>query len=124
MERKIKEECLTLSRGRKLFIAGVLKIDDYNELKKENSVNIKNLKKEARDTILKLSAIDRKNKIEDKALVEVFQKFSEFDTQDKKYLVNLIPPIDIDYKTGDLSLDLNPVFSKILSVKRKNTKKK
>jgi len=125
IERKIKEEWLTLSRGRKLFIAGVLKIDDYNELKKENQVNIKNLKKEARDTVLKLSAIDRKNKIEDKALVEVFQKFSKFDTQDKKYLVNLIPPIDIDYKTGDLSLDLNPAFSKILSAKthRKNNKK-
>ena len=116
---------MTLSRGRKLFIAGVLKIDDYNELKKENYVNIKNLKKEAHDTVLKLSAIDRKNKIEDKALVEVFQKFSEFDTQDKKYLVNLIPPIDIDYKTGDLSLDLNSAFSKILSAKthRKNNKK-
>ncbi|WP_238707427.1 recombinase family protein [Chryseobacterium viscerum] len=111
--------------GRKLFIAGVLKIDDYNELKKENSVNIKNLKKEARDTILKLNAIDKKNKIENKALIEVFQKFSEFDTQDKKYLVNLIPPVDIDYKTGDLSLDLNPAFSKILSEKthRKTNKK-
>ncbi len=29
-----------VSRGRKLFIAGVLKIDDYNEFKKENQVNI------------------------------------------------------------------------------------
>lgn len=125
IERKVKEEHLTLSRGRKLFIAGVLKIDDYNELKKENQVNIKNLKKEARDTAFKLNAIDRNNKIEDKALVEVFQKFSEFGTQDKKYLVNLIPPVNIDYKTGDLSLDLNPAFSKILSAKthRKNNKK-
>jgi len=31
LERKIKEEGLTLSRGKKLFIAGILKIDDYNE---------------------------------------------------------------------------------------------
>lgn len=102
-----------------------MKIDDYNELKKENHINIKNLKKEARDTVLKLNAIDRKNKIEDKALVEVFQKFTEFGTQDKKYLVNLIPPIDIDYKTGNLPLDLNPAFSKILSTKthQKNNKK-
>lgn len=125
VERKIKEEKLTLSRGRKLFIAGILKIDDYDELKKENQVNIKNLKKEAHDTVLKLSAIDRKNKIEDKALVEVFQKFSEFDTQDKKYLVNLISPVDIDYKTGDLSLEIKPAFSEILSKKsnRKNNKK-
>lgn len=59
-------------------------------------------------------------------MIEVFQKFSEFDTQDKKYLVNLIPPVDIDYKTGDLSLDLNPAFSKIVSEKKltgKNNKK-
>ncbi|UFH31558.1 hypothetical protein LNP04_16550 [Chryseobacterium sp. C-71] len=116
---------MTLSRGRKLFIAGILKIDDYNELKKENQINTKNLRKEERNIVLKLSAIDRKNKIEDKVLVEVFQKFSEFDIQDKKYLVNLFPPIDIDYKTGNLSLDLNPAFSKILSAKthRKNNKK-
>lgn len=37
VERKIKEEKLTLSRGRKLFIAGILKIDDYDELKKRES---------------------------------------------------------------------------------------
>jgi len=60
LERKIKDEELTLSRGRKLFIAGILKIDDYNELKKENQVSIKNLKKEARDIVVKLKAIDKK----------------------------------------------------------------
>jgi site-specific DNA recombinase len=36
---KKKEEGVTLSGGRKLFIAGILKIDDYNELKKENQVS-------------------------------------------------------------------------------------
>jgi len=45
-----------------------LEIDDYNTLKRENRVNIKNLKKKSRDTVLKLNAIDKKNKIEDKAL--------------------------------------------------------
>ncbi len=60
--------------------------------------------------------------MEDKTLVEIFQKFTELDTSD---LVNLIPPVDIDYKTGNLSLDLNPAFSKVLSEKthRKNNKK-
>lgn len=125
IERKIKEEGQVLSQGRKLFLAGVLKIDDYNELKKENQVNIRHLKKEARDIFLKLKAIDKKNQIEDKELVEVFRKFSEFDISDKKSLVSLIPPVDIDYKTGDLSLDLNQVFSKILLKKsnRKTNKK-
>ncbi|WP_454045269.1 recombinase family protein [Chryseobacterium sp. Marseille-Q8038] len=125
IERKIKEEGQVLSRGRKLFLAGVLKIDDYNELKKENQVNIRHLKKEARDIFLKLKAIDKKDQIEDKEIVEVFRKFSEFDTSDKKSLVSLIPPVDIDYKTGDLSLDLNQAFLKILSKKsnRKTNKK-
>ncbi|MDX6187743.1 recombinase family protein [Flavobacterium sp. Fl-318] len=125
LERKIKEEVLTLSQGRKLFIAGILKIDDYNELKKDNKVSIKNLKKEARDIVFKLKGIDKKNQIENKALVEIFQRFSEFDVSDKRHLVSLIPPIDIDFKTRTLSLGLNQAFLKILSKKsnRKTNRK-
>lgn len=121
LERKIKEEGLTLSQGRKLFIAGILKIDDYNELKKENLVNIKNFKKEVCDIAFKLKTIDKKNQIKDKVLIEIFQRFSEFDASDKKHLVNLIPPTNVDFKTGSLSLDLNQAFSKILS--KKNNRK-
>lgn len=117
LEKKINEEELMLSRGRKFFIAGILKIDDYNELKKENQVSTKNLKKEVRDIVIKLKAIDKKNQVEDKALVEIFQRFSEFDASDKRHLANLIPPTDIDFKTGALSLDLNQAFLKILSKK-------
>lgn len=125
LERKINEEELTLSRGRKLFIAGILKIDDYNQLRKENQVSTKNLKKEVHDIAVKLKGIDRKNQIEEKALVEIFQRFSEFDASDKRYLVNLIPPTEINFKTGDLSLGLNQAFLKILSKKRnrKNNRK-
>lgn len=121
LERKIKDEELTLSRGRKLFIAGILKLDDYKELKKENQVSIKNLKKETRDIFIKLRAIDKKNQVEEKALIEIFQRFSEFDSSDKRHLVNLIPPTDVDFKTGDLSLDLNQAFLKIL-LKKDNRK--
>lgn len=118
VERKMKEEKLTLSQGRKLLIAGILKIEDYDELKKENQVNTKNLKKEEHNIVLKLRAINKMNQMEDKTLVHIFQKFSEFDTADKKHLVNLITPVDIDYKTGALSLELNQTFSKILSEKK------
>jgi len=121
LARKIKEEGITLSQGRKLFIAGILKIDDYNELKKETQVSTKNLKKEGHDIAVKLKAIDRKNQIEEKALVEIFKRFSEFETSDKRHLVNLIPPTDINFKTGELSLDLNQALLKILS--KKVTKK-
>lgn len=118
MERKINEEELTLSRGRKLFIAGILKIDDYNQLRKENQVSTKNLKKEVHDIAVKLKGIERKNQKEEKALVEIFQRFSEFEASDKRHLVNLIPPTEINFKTGDLSLGLNQAFLKILSKKR------
>lgn len=60
----------------------------------------------------------KKSQIEDIALVEIFQRFFEFDASDKRNLVNLIPPTDIDFKTGALSLDLNQVFLKILSQKK------
>ena len=69
-------------------------------------------------------AIDKKNQIEDKALVEIFQRFSEFDASDKRHLANLIPPTDIDFKTGAFSLDLNQAFLKILSKKNNQKTKK
>lgn len=125
VDRKIKGEKLTLSRGRKLFIAEILKIDVYNELKQESQINTKNLKKEERDITLNLRVIDKMNQMENKTFREIFQRFAEFDTSDKKHIVNLMPPINIDYKTGDLSLKLNQAFSKILSKKsnRKNNRK-
>lgn len=49
LERKINKEKLVLSQGRKLFITEILKIDDYNELKKENQISTQNLKKQAND---------------------------------------------------------------------------
>ncbi|WP_125720566.1 hypothetical protein [Flavobacterium ustbae] len=70
------------------------------------------------DIAIKLKGIDRKNQIEEKALVEIFQRFSEFEASDKRHLVNLIPPTEINFKTGDLSLGLNQAFLKILSKKR------
>lgn len=58
------------------------------------------------------------NQMIDKTFVEVFQKFTEFDTSDKTHLVNLIPPVNIDYKTGDLSLDLkSSIFKNIFKKK-------
>ena len=124
LERKINEEKLILSQGRKLFITGILKIDDYNELKRENQISTQNLKKEANDITAKLKGIDKKNQIEDNTLVKIFERFSEFETSDKRHLVNLIPPTDIDFKTGALSLDLNQAFLKILSKKNNRKTKK
>ncbi|KIQ21145.1 hypothetical protein RT99_12590 [Flavobacterium sp. MEB061] len=57
--------------------------------------------------------------------MKIFERFSEFETSDKRHLVNLIPPTDIDFKTGAFSLYLNQAFLKILSKKNnRKTKKK
>jgi site-specific DNA recombinase len=41
---------------------------------------------EVRDILIKLKAIDKKSQIEEKALVEIFQRFSEFEIPDKDIL--------------------------------------
>ncbi|WP_426276794.1 hypothetical protein ACN9MN_16595 [Chryseobacterium sp. S-02] len=120
----MKEEGLTLSQARKLFVARVLKLDDYNELKKENQVNSQCLKKELRNINTKLRDIDRQEQLEGKLFLDLFHGCSEFDAADKKHLVSLIPPVNIDYQKGSLSLDLNDALLKVLSKKanQKNIK--
>jgi len=116
--RKLKEQELTLSQARKMFIAAVLKLDDYSEIKREYRVNSKCLKKELDDINEKLKNIDKHRQQGDRPIVNILQRFSSMDTTDKKHLVNLIPPLRVDYKTGDMSLDLNTALSKILLIKK------
>ncbi|UKB78632.1 recombinase family protein [Chryseobacterium sp. MEBOG07] len=121
VERKLKEEELILSRARKLFVAEILKLDDYSELKRENQINSKCLKKELLHITVKLRDIEKQNQLEDRSFVDIFQGFSDLDMADKKHLVNLIPPANVDYQSGNLSLGLNDALSKILS--KKNNRK-
>ena len=119
IEKKIKEEEVVLSRARKLLIANVLKTDDYYELKKENKNSFRMLKKEVRCINAKLNDIDKHNKkLTNKSFQNIFQGFSEFDFSDKRHLLNFIRPVNIDFTTGDLSLEFNNGLSKILSKKR------
>jgi site-specific DNA recombinase len=112
VDRKLKEEGLLLSRARKLFMAEILKLDDYNELKRENQLNSKCLKKELLHINAKLRDIEKQNHLEDRSFLNIFQGFSDLDTADKRHLVNLIPPVNVDYQTGNLSLGLNDALSK------------
>lgn len=116
--RKLIEQESILSQARKLFVTDVLKSDDYSELKKECLVNSQCLKRELNDIDVKLKAIDKQNQLGDRSFVNILQGFSSLDTADRKHLVNLIPPLRVDFKTGDISLGLNSGLSKILSTKR------
>lgn len=116
--RKLKEQELTMSQARKLLVSAVLKLDDYSELKKEYQVNSKCLKRELRDINIKIRNIDKQSQLEDRPIVNILQGFSGLDTNDKKHLVNLIPPLTVDFQTGDISLDLNSALSKVLMTKK------
>ncbi|WP_241314047.1 recombinase family protein [Chryseobacterium arthrosphaerae] len=118
IEKKLKEEESILSRARKLFVVEIFKLDDYNKLKAENQVNSKCLQKELQDINTKLINIERQTKLlEQKTFTDIFQGFSDFDIADKKHLISLIPPLNINFQTGNLSLNLNETLSKILVLK-------
>lgn len=117
--RKLKEQELILSQARKLFVAAVLELNDYTELKREYQVNAKCLKNELHDINTKLDNINKHSEIKNEPFVNIFQGFSFLDTADKRHLVNLIPPLKIDFLTGNVSLHLNSALSKILFTKGK-----
>ncbi len=112
--RKLSEQKLILSQGRKLFVSEVLKLDDYNELKNECIANCKCLNIELENINVKLENIAKQSQLRRGQVVNIFQFFLSFDTADKKHLVNLIPPTKFDLKTGDITLSLDGALSKIL----------
>ena len=120
--RKLLEQESTLSQARKLFIADVLKSDDYNVLKRECHVNSKCLKRELSGTNVKLEDIDKQSQLGCRSFVHILKRFPSLDTADKKHLVNLIPPLKVNFQTGDMSLELHSGLSKILSTKRQSKK--
>lgn len=117
VEGKIKEQESLLSQARKLFVVGVLKLDDYSSLKKEYQTNSKCLKRELKNINIKIGSVDRQSQTKYKSHIDVFQRFSSLDTADKKHLVNLIPPVNVDFQTGSLTLGLKKALSKILIIK-------
>ncbi|MCL7988309.1 recombinase family protein [Sphingobacterium sp. lm-10] len=116
--RRLNEQESILSHSRKLFVGAVLDLNDYTELKRECNANSKSLKRELQDINTKLGNIDKQIYSKDRSFVNIFQGFPYLDTADKKHLVNLIPPLKVDFQTGDISLDLNSALSKILETKR------
>lgn len=107
---------------RKLFIVAVIHVDDYTEMKKEYQTNCKSLKRELQDINNKLNQLNKQRKSSSKPMLNILTGFSDMATTDKKYITNLIPPVKIDFKTGELSLDLGIALSKILSLTVKPAK--
>jgi len=116
--RKLIEQESTLSQARKLFVADVLKSDDYGAVKRECHVNSKCLERELNDINVKLEDIDKQSLLGSRSFVRILKRFPILDTADKKHLVSLITPLNVDFQTGDMSLELHSGLSKILSTKR------
>src|SRR5690606_34386340 len=120
--RKLIEQESTLSQARKLFVANVLKSDDYSEIKRECYVNTKCLKRELNDINVKLENIGKQALLGSRSFVHILKRFPSLDTADKKHLVSLIAPHNVNFQTGDMSLKLHGGLSKILSTKRQSKK--
>lgn len=120
--RKLIEQESTLSQARKLFVTDVLKSDDYSAVKRECYVNSKCLKRELNDINIKLEGIDKQSLLGSRSFVRILKKFPSLDAADKKHLVSLIAPHNVNFQTGDMSLELHGGLSKILSTKRQSKK--
>lgn len=119
--RKLNEQDLFLSQARKLFVGAILKPDDYAELRREHQVNSKSLKRELHYINIKLENIEKQIQFKNEPFLDIFQGFLVMDTTDKRHIVNLIPPLKVDFQTGDLTLNLNSSLSKILLTKKQLT---
>jgi site-specific DNA recombinase len=115
--KQLEERRNMLSKARELFIADVLKFDDFSEMKKECQTKSTCLKKELKDIAVKLREINKQHQSGDRSFVNIFQGYADIDVVDKKHIAKLIPPVSPDFKTGNLSLGLNSAFSKILMIK-------
>lgn len=117
--RKLNEQESIISQARKLFVVGVLKLDDYYNLKKEYQANSKCLKRELLEINKKLESIEQQSQMAGSSFVNIFQGFSSMDIADKKHLVSLIPPLKVDFQTGNMTLRLSSALSKILLTKNR-----
>ncbi|SDP94731.1 hypothetical protein SAMN05428975_3984 [Mucilaginibacter sp. OK268] len=122
--RQLALQQSALSKARKLFVEDILKFDDYSEFKKEFLATSACLKKELGDNIDKLNNIDIQRQLEHGALVDPFRGYASLDTADKKHLVKLIPPNEVNFQTGEISLGLTDALSKILVLNIKSKSKK
>ncbi len=112
--KQLEENKITLSRARKLFVNDLLKFDDFKEMKKEYQDNSLCLKHELDNITTKLKIIDKQHQFKDQSMLNIFRGYSNLEVGDKRHIANLIPPLMPDFKTGEISLSLNSVFSKIL----------
>jgi len=111
--RQIADQESFILKARKLFVSGKIQFDDFSILKQEHYIIATDLRNELDKVTTKLECLDKQNNIPNKSFRDIFNGFKDSDINDKKRLINIIPPVNINNK-GDFGLQLNSSISKIL----------
>jgi hypothetical protein len=111
--KQLEEQDALISRARKLFIADKLKFDDFSGVKEEYRISSDILKREINTVMIKLKRLDQYITQTKKSLENVFNGYQYMDAPDKKKIISLIHPVNVDIQTGSISLSLNSALAKI-----------
>lgn len=112
---QIEEHEQVISKARRLLISGKIEIDDFYFFKGEYQNNSMILKDELEKVNLELSLIETSEKGTDWSLEHIFYRFKDFSLNDKKYIINLLSPVNINAH-GIVCLQSNIALSKILAI--------
>jgi site-specific DNA recombinase len=113
----LESQQLLISRARRLFVTNKLKFEDFREVKKECQLTGEKFGMALTTNSAKLRRFDQEFKIQEKTIKNIFERYSDIDIADKKLITTMIPPTNIDFRTGDLSVKLNSALAKVLITK-------
>jgi len=112
--KQLEEQENLLSKARRLFVGNLLEFDDFREMKKEYKAGRQYLTMELDSNTTKLKSMDQQLGLTAKSIPNIFEHYCQLDVADMRHVSNLIPPVMPNFKTGDVSLDLNNALTKIL----------
>jgi site-specific DNA recombinase len=115
--KELESQQLLISRARRLFVTNKLNFEDFREVKKECQLTAEKFGMALITNSAKLRCLAQQLKIREKTIKNVFQCYSDIDIADKKLIATMIPPTNIDFRTGNLSVKLNSALAKILITK-------
>lgn len=114
ISKQLEEQDYLISRARKLFVAGKLQYDDFRGMKEEYQTVSNTLKEEFKTVMIKLESLDEQVKKAVRSLKNIFHGYDCMKTSDKKQIISLVSPGDVDIQTGSISLRFNNALAKIL----------
>src|SRR5690606_7240985 len=102
-------------KARKLYLSGKFEFDDFSSLKKEYHALSEILKSEVDKVAVKLNCLDNLSS-PDGFFSNILFQYRDFDLADKKQIIDLISPNNLDRQTGIISsFQLDKALLKILS---------